>query len=269
MRNIYKLSLATACAVAALSSQAAVINLADGGSTVTIDSSGSGLNSWVVGGQDHVFELNYFVRFNDTSAALALTSFASTFVQNSGNSATVSYDTANWRIDVSYTLLGSAFVADLAQQVRVTNKTQSDLTLRLFDYNEFDMAGTFSNDFGVRLGNATIRQSEGGASAATNVVGGATPVPDFSEIGTFSGLRTRITTNGYNLDTANGAGIGQTLGPADLGFAFQWNASIAAGQTALFSTDKIVNNPIPEPATMVGLGLGIASLVAARRKRNA
>jgi len=270
MRNIFKLSLATACAVAALSSQAAIINLADGGSTVTIDSSTNGVNTWMVGGQDHAFELNYFIRFNDSSAAIALTSFASTFTGGGGtNNAVVSYDTADWRIDVSYTLLGSAFVADLAQQVRVTNKTNTDMTLRLFDYNEFDMAGTFANDFSTRLGNSTIRQAEGGASAATNVVGGATPVPDFSEMGTFSGLRTRITTSGYNLDTANGAGIGQTLGPADLGFAFQWNATIGAGQTALFSTDKIVNNPIPEPATMVGLGLGVASLVAARRKRKA
>jgi len=266
MKNIFRLSMATACAMAALGSQAAIINLSDGGSSVTIDTSTNGVNSWVVGGQDHAFELNYFIRFDDSSAAVALTSFASTHT-NGANWALVSYDTADWRIDVSYTLLGSAFAADLAQQVRLTNKTNADMTFRLFDYNEFDMAGTFSNDFSERLGNATIRQAEGGASAATNVVGGATPVPDFSEMGTFSGLRTRITSTGYNLDTANGAGIGQTLGPADLGFAFQWNALVGAGQTALFSTDKIVNNPIPEPATMVGLGFGLASLIAARRKR--
>ncbi|MCH7688019.1 MAG: PEP-CTERM sorting domain-containing protein [Planctomycetes bacterium] len=94
---------------------------------------------------------------------------------------------------------------------------------------------------------------------------GATPIPNFSEMSLFPTVRNSITgTAGYNLNTAAGGGIGETMS-GDMTFAYQWNQSIGDRGSFGVSTDKVM--VVPEPASMIALGLGVAALLRRRKKK--
>jgi hypothetical protein len=136
--------------------------------------------------------------------------------------------------------------------------------MRLFQYSDWDMAGTSGTDTVTRLNSSTMQQTDNVATLNT-VVSGGTPIPEFSELGGFAGIRTNITTtNGYFLDTAAGGGIGQNF-VGDGTYAFQWNRDLAAGGVFSMSTDKVL--AVPEPGSMIALGLGAAALLARRRRK--
>jgi hypothetical protein len=55
-----------------------------------------------------------------------------------------------------------------------------------------------------------------------------------------------------------------TFTNTDLGFAFQWNVSVAPGTSWQMSKDKLL--AVPEPASL--LALGGLTLIVIRRRRN-
>lgn len=254
-----------AVALAGGIASAQVFNLTDGTASATVDASTGVLNAFVVGGVDHAFEHTYFLRNGDGGTASGLASFSlDSSSQPITNFLQLVYSNGTFRIQIRYLLTDGGMQADLAESVVVTNISGQTASMRLFQYSDWDLANTSSNDTVTRLNSSTMQQTDGSVSGNTAVHGG-TPIPDFSGLSAFDVIRDDITTtNGYFLDTAAGAGLGQSFS-GDATYAFQWNRDLAAGGTFTMSTDKVL--AVPEPGSMIALGLGAAALLA-RRRRN-
>jgi hypothetical protein len=176
------------------------------------------------------------------------------------------YSNGTFRVQVRYLLSGAGMEADLTEAVTIRNLTEESVDLRLFQYSDWDMAGTPEDDTVERLNSSTMQQSDGVVTAATAIHGG-TPIPNFTGMSEFDFVLNDITTTaGYNLDTAAGDGIGETF-TGDATYAFQWNRTLAAGGQFTLSTDRIA--AVPEPGSMIALGLGLSALIASRKRKRA
>ncbi len=239
--------------------------LTDGGATVDIDTSNGTVDSFVLGGVNHAFQHTYYLRNGDGGTAAGLGTFALLSSSNPlANYAELVYGNGTFEIQIRYLLTGAGQQADLTEAVVVRNISGQSASMRLFQYSDWDMAGTAGSDSVTRLNSSTMQQVDNVATLNTLVSGG-TPIPEFSELGGFAGIRTNITTtNGYSLNTAAGGGIGENF-VGDGTYAFQWNRDLAAGSVFSMSTDKVL--AVPEPGSMIVLGLGVSALLARRRRK--
>ena len=241
----------------------AQIALSHNGSTVDIDEFSSTIFSWIVGGTEQVFENSWYFRDGDAGTA----SLVSTIDPNptvtlfGTQGAEVVYQNSDLTVTINYFLQANSngTGADLAEQV--VFETVFGIELRLFQYQDFDIAGTFTGDTATRQNSSTIMQFEGDFGVTT----GATPIPEFSEMSLWSDVLDDITgTAGYNLNTSAGNGIGETQS-GDMTFAFQWNRNLGDRGSLVLSTNKVA--AVPEPATFAALALGAAALLRRRKKK--
>jgi hypothetical protein len=254
--------------LALVATSQAAIQLSHNGSIVDINENTSSVTNWFVGGTDQVFEHQYYFRSGDAgNANLASTISAPVVTQFGPRAAEVVYTNASLRLTLTYLLTGAlnGLTAELAETALVENIGTSVVNMRFFQYNDYDLNGTAGNDTGLRQNSSTIRVTDNVNTAITTIEGG-TPIPDFSEINNaFPALRNNIdNTNGYFLNTATGAGIGQSMS-GDISYAFQWNPVLNPGGSFIVSTHKVT--AVPEPGSMIALGLGAAALIARRRRK--
>jgi len=264
VRSLVSLAL-TLC----VASSQASIQLTHNGSIVDIDENSSTVNNWLVGGSDHAFQHSYYYRVGDSGAASLVSTLGTPGVTLFGSrGAEVVYQSADFRVTLSYLLTASAngMTADLAESALVENLGGA-ASFRLFQYNDYDMNGTAGNDRGERLNSSTIQVTDSVVTMVEAIEGG-TPIPNYSEIGNvWPNLRNDITgTNGYNLNSTAGTNVGQVLN-GDISYAFQWNRDMGQGGAFVISTDKLI--AVPEPGSMIALGLGFTALLSRRRRAKA
>jgi hypothetical protein len=256
------LTLATLAIIGSVAS--AQIQLNDGGATVDINTTNGTVENFFLGGSDHAFQHTYFLRNGDGGTASGLGTFVLSSQSNTSNFAQLVYNNGTFEIQIRYLLTGAGQQADLAESVVVRNVSGQSASMRLFQYSDWDMAGTSGSDTVTRLNSSTMQQVDNVVTSNT-VVSGGTPIPEFSGLSGFATIRTAILgTNGYTLDTAAGGGIGQTF-VGDGTYAFQWNRELSSSGVFAMSTDKVV--AVPEPGSMIALGLGAAALLARRRRK--
>ncbi|MFO0688847.1 MAG: hypothetical protein U0900_09075 [Myxococcota bacterium] len=172
---------------------------------------------------------------------------------------------------LSFEVLDSGTGGNLFQNLRIYNRSGSNLTIDVFHYSDLDVNGTGSGDrasLGSSPGNIQINQSEGTQTAP--IIGyGANAY----RVSPFAQILADLTDTGVD----NFANTGLPLNNQDVTVGFQWSVTIAAGSYRDFMTQFGSNAPllaqnvtvIPEPGTAVLLGLGVLLLACPPRSRPA
>jgi len=240
--------------------------LEDHNSRVSFDAgSQAGTFDWIVDGTSHLVQQWFWFRIGNNPErsidTLPLTgAFASDtnpFSDNRADALFLRYEDAAIKIEPTFILRGGnagTNSSDLAEQIKITNKGASTITISFFQYADFDLNGTpFDDSVSIFAGNHVI-QTEGPVVMSESVVA---PLPSFFEAEfhpvTLAKLNDVFADNlSNNAFRANG----------NLTWAFQWNFTIQAGKSVLISKDKQV---VPTPGSIALLGLAGAFVL--RRKR--
>ncbi|MFH1730041.1 MAG: hypothetical protein ABIF82_00140 [Planctomycetota bacterium] len=257
-----------------------VVTLADGSSTVKIETESSlGVFGWSIGELSVLEHQWFWFRTNlpewnareysidelGTPNVLQIPVMPNLAILTYTEERADPADPPRFSVQVTYMLTSGAGLlsADLMENVKVTNLSNSTLTFDIFQYSDFDLSGDdLDHSIAITGGNRVLQTGYGPAliTLSETVTTGS---PDLSEVAVFSTTFDKLTNGG--IDDLDGSKVGH--GPADLTWAFQWSErSIAPGQAFMISKDKLLTvEPIPEPA---GLGLIGLALLAVRRKRS-
>lgn len=234
--------------------------LVDQNSTANINpNTSAGMDNWTVDGINHLFQQWFWYRINNAAEQSIDTISAPVVQQPLANLAKITYNNGTIKVETTYLLTGGSAGsnhADIAESIRITNVGTFSYSVSFFQYTDFDIGGTFSNDTVVRT-NANAFQQWDGVFGASETI--ATPVAAHWQGGLFPTILNSLTDGNPTTLTDTGSGL-----TGDCSFAWQWDMTLNPGQTFLISKDKMI---VPEPGTFVALGIGLAGLLAARKRR--
>jgi hypothetical protein len=167
-------------------------------------------------------------------------------------------------VQVRYLLTGgtpASLDSDLVEVLRIQNlSTTQPLDFHFFQFVDFNLGGSANDDTVSVLGSPgnTVRQRDALLQLSETVV---TPAPSRYEVtGAANALLGQLTDA---LPTNLSGAAGPLTG--DAAWAFQWDFTLAPGDSYLISKDKNLS-PIPEPATVwIGIAAAVAGVAARRR----
>jgi hypothetical protein len=253
-----------------LSIQAAPALLSDGNSSVNVNpATGHLVTGWLVDGKNQLSLQNSWYRVGNVGGETSIGSLAIVNqIQATSSSLYIKYSNGQFSIETTYSLVGGSAgsgVANLSEQIKITNLGGSALDFHYFKYADFDLTGVSSGDtvqFGQNLQggfNEALQTKAGGSFVETVFTTGGTR----AEAGTFPG-----SLNGLN--DANPTTLNNNSGPVtgDGTWAIQWDKLIAPGSTFIIGINNNISLvPVPEPSALALVPLGFVILFASRRFR--
>lgn len=282
-RNIFVI-VATLCALALPGVAWSIGSITDTDVTFAYTSFAQGNNDTTnadftgAGTGDQVFESWWFFRVSGDGRE---TAFAAPDAEDYslGNYATLDWTDVGGRglfdARLNVAVVDPGVGGNLFQEMNIT--ATANLTLEVFHYSDFDVAGSFGSDSATLTSagpDITITVTDGGGTTVPFVGYGADAfkVTHYGN-GAPRALLRDLTDNG--VDDLNGAGL--PFGPDDFTGGFQWSMTLLAGESTSLLTQWGTDAPLlpqssmptPEPGTGLLLGLGLAGLAlqGSRAKR--
>ena len=248
---------------------ASTYKLTDDNASVVINPGSDQLmTQWLVDGSSQLVLQGMYYRVGNVGGESALSTIP-LLSQNQLNSSTlqVTYGNGIVQIETTYTLAGGtpgSGISSISEQVKIINLTGSSLDFHFYQYADFDLAGISSGDT-VQIGqnlqgfyNEALQTKGPLATVDTVLTTGA----NRAQVGAFPGILN-------SLNDGSPTTLNNTVGPltGDVTWAFQWDRLIAAGGSVILDIDKNLSTlPIPEPSSIAFGALGIALLIAKRRR---
>lgn len=251
--------------LAATHASAAVLVLQDDNTVARLDdASQSGLYDFEVDGLDYLTQYGFWYRVGNTAEqhVSTLTKIGSAATDTNGDgfadTALVYYRDAadTFRFELSYQISGGSpgsGSAGLAQQFRLDNRTNGNLSIALFEFVDVQVGGTAAGDI-VEVVTPNFGTASDGPYLWQE---GITPPLTRTQVGDPATLL-GLLNDGVATTLNNTTG---PIGPGDNAYALQWNLTLGRNQSVTFSKAITV---IPEPASLV-LVLGAALLGLTRR----
>ena len=243
-----------------------IVTIADRNASATFDlGSDMGMYDWTLAGTDHLYQQWFWIRVGDgdvmpiNDLGLFGSQTIDTNLDGFDDQLSLRYDDDITRIDATFLLRGSGTgspMSTLTEMIRVENLTDAAVQISLFQYADFDLGGTITDEMvSVTLPDSVLQTDEATGGVLESNVG---PDPNHyaAAYSSLTGLPGLLGTNGHLRDVAG------PLGPGDLAWAFEWDFTLAPSGVFNLSKDKAIT---PEPTTGLLLAMGGAALI--RRKR--
>jgi hypothetical protein len=260
--------------------RAGTISLTDGNSQVTLDpSSPAGVSGWTVDNVNQLFQQWFWYRIGSSGPQFSIDTLGlSSSAQVTQSQASVTYSGSNGlTIKVTYSLEGGAQnsgAADLGESISITNTSSSSQDVHFYQFSNFTLdtpttSSSAAQDIVQFQNSNAVDQHNGSETLAETVI---TPKPNYRETGFVPNLLNEITNNpAYQLNEVNNNSPDVAKGPGDVSWAYEWDRTIAPNSTFIISKDKalsgVVQQPTPEPSTLVLLTAGVLSLAVVARRR--
>jgi len=271
MRRFAPAAAAVLCAAGLASAQQFTLN--DGNASARFNTNtAAGQDQWNINGTNQMNQQWFWIRAGTDTRENALNTLVQQMVQstdtnpfsdNRVDTLAVLYRDANNRfsVETNFTLRGgngANSMSDLTEQLRITNsQTSGNLTFSFFEYVDMNLNGD-ANDTSLTIQNGRVAaQADGSLVSAEAVVTGAPTRFQAALTPTILNLLQDASVS--NLSNAAGP-----VGPGDVAWAFQWDFTLAPGQSFLISKDKQISL-VPAPGAMALAGIGL--LLSARRRR--
>lgn len=218
-------------------------------STLTYDDS-STFTAWTVEGLDNLFAEAWYYRVGSGTGAI-LNGPAMTVVPGFPNIGIVNYVIPGWgTVTMTHVLSGNtagSYNSQWSTTVSMTRNQGVSDTLYFYNYSDYDLSGTISNDTAGFVGLGLFGQSDVLMALTYNV---SVP-PQFIHVGSCCGINADA-----NLDNNAGPYSGDAI------FASQF---VITGSAFSYSIDRSLN-AVPEPGTYALIGAGLLGLGLLRRR---
>jgi hypothetical protein len=228
------------------------ITLSNGNSVAQINpTTQQGLSSWTVDGIDQVYQHWFWLREGSTNIQTSFDTLGTPWcLAYTSSNTTINYFGQGLSVVLAFALTGGtngSVASTLGENLTLQNTTNSPINLHVFAYSDFDLAGASEGDTVSFPSTNTVSQQGKGMTLTETV---QTPVPNYWEAGWYDITLTEL--NGSSPVTLSDQIIPQA--PGDQTYAFQWDATLGAGQSLVISLTKVIQ---PEPISLSSLGIAL------------
>lgn len=270
-KKVCLLGLTIAATLLATVSQAYVtpVTLTDQNSVAKVDvDSNAGMYQWNINGIPQLAQQWFWYRIDPQAYVQPINSISSaTYNQLAGpNTLFTKYENSQLRVQINYTLTGgTSSDSDILESISVKNNTAAAFTLHFFQYSDFDLDGSASGDTVSIDGDSSSGFWHAVQTKQLNQLSETVTSPNATrcEAAVAGQILTEFGTANYNLNNNQGP-----VGPDDVTWGLQWNFTVGAGATVdIFKDKRLDVAPVPEPAALGFVALGLAAFVLRRRAR--